>query len=266
MSFILEALKKAEQDRHAGQAPVLDDVLSRPARAAPRPAPTQPRAWSLLAVAMALMMLVAGLVYWPKPLATKPAQPVASSPAVIPMVAESPEAAAPVLRVDPARLEPALPADPVTASPVVTMDDLDTEVVPAPAPASNKSRAEAALPAPAAAPAEAVTTPTPPAAEASATEPTLAPPALTPAPAAATVEPAVRALRDMPAAFRSEFPKLTVDVHVYDSNPLRRFVILNGKKYRETDTMLEGPRIIEITADGVIVEQRGSKVLLELPR
>ncbi len=70
----------------------------------------------------------------------------------------------------------------------------------------------------------------------------------------------------MPASFRSEFPKLVVDVHVYDDNPLRRFVLVNGKKYRETDTLLDGPRIVEITPNGLIVEQRGSQVLLELPR
>jgi general secretion pathway protein B len=70
----------------------------------------------------------------------------------------------------------------------------------------------------------------------------------------------------MPPAFRSEFPRLTVDVHVFDSNPLRRFVMLNGKKYRETDTTLDGPRIIEITPEGVVLEHRGSQVLVELPR
>lgn len=76
----------------------------------------------------------------------------------------------------------------------------------------------------------------------------------------------VKRLRDMPPSFRTGFPPLNVDVHYYDDNPLRRFVIINGHKYRETDTLNEGPRVVEITVDGVILDQGGTRVFKNIPR
>ncbi len=74
----------------------------------------------------------------------------------------------------------------------------------------------------------------------------------------------LRRFKEMPAAYRAEFPVLTVDVHVYNSDVQRRFVIVNGKRYREGDSIAEGPRIAQIVSDGIVFDWRGEKVLYAL--
>lgn len=246
MSLILDALKKAEQDRHAGQAPVLDAMLIRPSRvAARRPRHQQQDLLLVAGITAAVLFAAAGIVYWLWPSATLVPVAQITPPAVVdsaPEQASEPSTAVPALRVDPERLQAPLVDVPdeqldladTGASEATTMDDLE---------------GDATLPKP--------------------RKPQLsdvpAEPSPQPVPPVEPVTPSARPLKQMPPSFRSEFPKLVVEVHVYDDNPLRRFILVNGKKYRETDTLLEGPRVVEITPDGVIVEHRGSQVLLELP-
>ncbi|MDO9453786.1 MAG: general secretion pathway protein GspB [Stagnimonas sp.] len=260
MSLILDALKKAEQDRHAGQAPVLDEMLVRRAPPAARRRDPQQDVLLVAAILFAVLFALAGLTYWFWPSAAPTPATVAASTAApaTDQPAAQDNTPAPALRIDPERLEAPVadvPEEPVGstdtgAAQAMTMDELDGD---APEPSSSKSSQ--------------YEPPTPPVVAEAAPAPTTP----TPAPAIVASTPpqdnsAVRPLKEMPPAFRSEFPKLVVDVHVYDENPLRRFVLVNGKKYRETDTLMEGPRVLEITPVGVVVEQRGSKVLVELPR
>ena len=52
---------------------------------------------------------------------------------------------------------------------------------------------------------------------------------------------------------------LQLDVHVYDRQPGRRFVLLNLHKYREGERLREGPLLEEITPDGVILSFQGER-------
>lgn len=269
MSLILDALKKAEQDRHAGQAPVLDEMLIRRTPATAGRRDPQQDVLLVAAILFAVLFALAGLVYWfwpagepaPAAVAANTAAPVAEQ------AAAQNNTPAPALRIDPERLEAPVadvPEEAVAttdtgAAQAMTMDELDGDA-PQPSP-SKPPQYEPVTP-----PVVAETAPAP-----APTQPTVTPtPAAPPAVIASTPPPqdnsGVRPLKEMPPAFRSEFPKLVVDIHVYDENPLRRFVLVNGKKYRETDTLMEGPRVVEITPVGVVVEHRGSKVLVELPR
>lgn len=259
MSLILDALKKAEQDRNAGQAPALDELLVRPTTVRPgrRVRNDQRDVLLMAAVIAALLFAAAGLIYWLWP--SNAAPPPEAATAAAPAAETAPPAAepAPALRVDPERLAPPVGDAPeerldlgdTGASEAATLDELDGEAA---APVAKNVPPLIARPEPSA-----------PVATPSAPGPATAgpPPAEKPPP-----EPSVRPLKEMPPGFRSEFPPLSLDVHVYDGNPLRRFALINGKKYRETDTLVEGPRVLEITPFGVIVEHRGSRVLLELPR
>ena len=249
MSLILDALKKAEQDRHAGQAPVLDEVLVRPTRMPQRRAQQQQQDLLLVvAIAAAMLFAAAGIAYWlwPSTAPAAPAPPASAAAAANPAPVQTTtteEEPASALRVDPEHLQAPLadaPEEPFDladtgASEASTMEDLEGDS----SPRANRKPASA--------------------------EPALEPSA--PIIAAATpAAPSATPLKQMPPSFRNELPRLVVDVHVYDENPLRRFVLVNGKKYRETDTLQDGPRVLEITPDGVIIEHRGSQVLLELPR
>ena len=62
----------------------------------------------------------------------------------------------------------------------------------------------------------------------------------------------------------SGMPELRIDMHVYAKNPKDRFVFINMHKYTEGQSLAEGPRVAEITADGVILFYQGQQ--LSLPR
>ena len=70
-----------------------------------------------------------------------------------------------------------------------------------------------------------------------------------------------RQLREMPENYRANFPSFAVDVHAYNSNPQRRFVLIGGKRYHEGDTMAEGPRIVGIVPEGLVLDWQGQQVL-----
>jgi general secretion pathway protein B len=55
---------------------------------------------------------------------------------------------------------------------------------------------------------------------------------------------------------------LHLDIHVYSEIPAERFVFINMTKYREQSRLEEGPRVLEITAEGVILEHEGVTFLL----
>jgi general secretion pathway protein B len=64
------------------------------------------------------------------------------------------------------------------------------------------------------------------------------------------------------AASGTNLPELHLDIHVHSQNPGERFVFVNMRKYQEGETLKEGPRVERITPDGVILNQRGLRFLL----
>lgn len=57
-------------------------------------------------------------------------------------------------------------------------------------------------------------------------------------------------------------PELHLDIHVHSQKPAERFVFVNMRKYLEGETLKEGPNVERITPDGVILNQRGLRFLL----
>ncbi len=55
---------------------------------------------------------------------------------------------------------------------------------------------------------------------------------------------------------------LHLDIHVYSDAPDERFVFINMVKHRERSKLEEGPVVIEIRADGVVLEYQGTTFLL----
>lgn len=60
----------------------------------------------------------------------------------------------------------------------------------------------------------------------------------------------------------TNLPELHLDIHVTSQNPGERFVFVNMRKYLEGETLKEGPTVERITAEGVILNQRGLRFLL----
>ncbi len=57
-------------------------------------------------------------------------------------------------------------------------------------------------------------------------------------------------------------PDLALELHVYSPTASERFVRINSASYREGEVLTEGPRVLSITSDGVILDYRDQSFLL----
>jgi general secretion pathway protein B len=57
-------------------------------------------------------------------------------------------------------------------------------------------------------------------------------------------------------------PELHVDIHVYSETPEDRFVFINMTKHNEGSRLPEGPLVVEITTEGVVLQHNGTQFLL----
>ncbi len=274
MSFILDALRKSEHERQRQSGPGLAEV----AVAAPR---TKTNVWATAAVVLLLANLLAVGVLMIRrakapdsQTATDPASVAAEPTPVLPERLPAPSAgampssvtatAAPrVESTRPAAEEPSSPAT-TTGVPPPMLQPADASAVPAATRNPLELEvAEGALPG------------DPVLAERAASVPS-GPPAVTEystrsgsvvyetAPGAGG-EVAER-LPELPTiddvALQGGVPEMHVDLHVYASNPQERFIFVNKRKYREGDTLQEGPRVEEITRNGVVLNQQGRRFIL----
>ncbi len=74
----------------------------------------------------------------------------------------------------------------------------------------------------------------------------------------------VPTLLDLRARGELALPELHLDIHVYSESAAERFVFVNMVKHREGSMLAEGPRIAEITVDGVVLDYQGRR--FKLPR
>lgn len=59
-----------------------------------------------------------------------------------------------------------------------------------------------------------------------------------------------------------QLPDLHIDIHVYGAAPADRFVFINMQKHQEGSVLDSGPRVEEITPDGVVLDYRGTRFVL----
>ena len=57
-------------------------------------------------------------------------------------------------------------------------------------------------------------------------------------------------------------PEMHLDVHVYATRPSDRFVFINMRKYKEGNTLQEGPVLERIRRDGVVLNYQGLRFIL----
>ena len=57
-------------------------------------------------------------------------------------------------------------------------------------------------------------------------------------------------------------PEMHLDVHVYATKPSDRFVFINMRKYKEGNTLAEGPVLERIRRDGVVLNYQGVRFIL----
>jgi general secretion pathway protein B len=275
MSLILEALKKSEAERRLGQPPGLLSPVIRPGK--------EPRRWGLWLVLGLLPALVAGAWWYGRSSVPAPVLvAVADAPAetAAPAAAPEPQTAVPSREVAaaprpsqpaPARVD--LPAqDPASATPARAAPSALRARLPPAEPAQEDPGERESLPI---APDLALPLPgaLPPAARQVPPEPA-PPPAALPAPvaqpaapasipsAAANDEPWLPTLRELDAGLRSELPPLRVTMHVYNADPERRFVLIDGRRYTEGSKLTAELELVEIRREGSVLGFRGRQFLL----
>jgi general secretion pathway protein B len=57
-------------------------------------------------------------------------------------------------------------------------------------------------------------------------------------------------------------PDMHLDIHVFSATRTERFVMINMRRYTEGGQLSEGPRVEEITPDGVVLSHDGRRFLL----
>ncbi|HET7307808.1 MAG TPA: general secretion pathway protein GspB [Gammaproteobacteria bacterium] len=69
-------------------------------------------------------------------------------------------------------------------------------------------------------------------------------------------------LETLPQSVQHQLPELQMEIHVYAPDPAKRFVMINMHRYVEGDTLADGPKVVSITADGVVLRYQGQTFLL----
>ncbi len=71
-------------------------------------------------------------------------------------------------------------------------------------------------------------------------------------------------LSDLPISERAQLSQYEVNVHVYDTNPSSRFVLINMIKYKEGDRISgSNASVASIVPEGVVVNHNSQQVLIE---
>lgn len=230
MSYILDALRKSDQQRRRGEVPTLQAA---PAAAVERPA-------FLFYGLVGMILIVVGMaIGWLRPWRPEPpaSEPVAAKPLESPPPQPAP---APLLTM-PAKVEPEPPRhEPPSAAVPTPAAPAPKQEGPAPARAETRGRPPVAV---------------------SAKHREVA--AVTPEEHAgkglsdAAAEQKLMTRSDLPAPIQQELPPMSVAMHVYSSQPRERLVSIDNRILREGDYLAPDLRLEQITPVGMIFSYRG---------
>lgn len=259
MSYILDALKRSQEERELGNVPTLSSLSAQqePLRRGQNvPWALSALLLAVVAVAVALYALLrgdgGGLPSAP-PVATAPA--VQQPPTVVPtplapvkpsvsIAARKPPAKAPPSS-PPVVRQPSAAAQPRVRS-VVRPVEQGLETVAPPVPADLKEEVDAFRQRVMGEQEAAITD----AAEESAQHEDAA---AAQSPGEQEREEAIPRFRALPSGVQSQIPPHRISVHVYVAEPARRFVILDSQRMVEGDRNDSGLRLEQIRPDGVVL-------------
>jgi len=238
MSFILDALRKSENERQRQAGPGIAELPV--ARAAAR-APV-----ILIAFGALLAVNLVVLLYWL-------------------LKDDAPQ----VVREEPVAAQPS--AAPAMPTPTPTPESGR----PAPVAVATPPAQDAGRPAPVASrevrplAAEVAAAPPPDAAPPPAPDPSLLPTAPPPTQAygwpprqQATGSSYVPRIDTLPPQATAGLPELNLDLHIYSTDPTQRAAFINGTRYRAGDQLPQGVDVVDITHEGVVLRYRGQQFLL----
>lgn len=239
MSYILDALKRADAERERGTVPGLRAQTVPGVTPESHGAHARLRAWPVIVtgIALAVAVIAAGVWVW-RSMADSDRAPVVV-------------AAAPTVPAAP--VAPALPPQPAPVA------------APAPEPAAHNAVSQAAPVAPAVPAASPAVKPKPRPEPPPSTTPRSASTAVAPvkpSPAASTASPALPVaplLSELPEEIRRQIPALTITGAVASENPAQRLLLVNGQVLPQGAAAAPDVLIEEIRARSSTFKFRGSR-------
>jgi general secretion pathway protein B len=257
MSYILEALRRAESERerkrhgvpglHAQPMPAgsPDDLSERRGR---------PWLWVVIGLSVGVLLMLLWRAWSPEPLLDEAM--LARAPVAGSVTPQEPSAAppaatqAPSTSTAPASAPASTPAAPPHAKTAPTPDKAR--------PTLSKGATAATHPAPAGASGPRASTPaqTPPAEAPRTAAP--APDGAAPRPAPIP-EPRLRTLAELPEDLRRSVPALTFGGSVFSETPAQRMVIFNGQVMREGDAVTDELQLEQIRPRSAVMRMRGQR-------
>jgi len=269
MSYILEALKKAQAERQLGNAPTIH--APQPVQAA-EPGPGASRKPLLIGLGAGVLVLAAGALFvWQR--GPSPAAPVAApvagtaggqAPAAVLAPSGQARPEAPVAAA-PSGVPAAAPAARAPA-PKTATGASNTLVVSAPPPPPRPAHV-AEPPAPPAAPAagragDSLASSAPPRAPAAAAARAVPPPAAAApraavAPAAPAPEDSLPYLHQLPDAIQREVPRVSFGGYMYSANPADRLLLVDKALRHEGEEVAPGLVLEKLLPKAAVMNYRG---------
>lgn len=235
MSYILDALKKADAEREQGQVPGLHTPTGH-TDLSDGPQLRTPPLWVMGLGALLVLIALGAVWLWPRPVAVIATAPAQSLPAdQAPAPARSPA-----------------PAPAPTPAP---------QSLPEASATANRAGNETSRPAPEA-------TPTPPPSRPPRAEPAITRPVAPAAPRAPIhVDPApaptpsskVPTLAELPDDVRRSLPSLSVSGAMYSDSPANRMLLINNRVFHEGDQPVAGLVLEEIRLKSAVFRYRGTR-------
>lgn len=238
MSYILDALRRADAERERGEVPGLQSQQQHAALDDEEAAPTRSR-WMLAAI-FALVIALVAAVGWNFVGGEPPRSPVVV--AVAPVPVPVPIAPPPTVTVATASSVAATPAP--APPPVATARLAEPRPAVRRAPASSPSTAPPATP-------SALATSAPP----------NKPP--TAVPRAAAPEARIYARAELPADVQRELPQVAIGGASYSNDAASRMVIINGQVFHEGDKIAAGLVLEKIKLKAAVLAYKGWRYQLD---
>jgi general secretion pathway protein B len=232
MSYILEALKKAQAERQLGNAPTIHAPA--PSYAAPRAGQGAQRRYLALGVGVVVVAAAVALL-WPRFAGEAPVQLAAVTPPAA--VASTVPATAPVATpAPPAAVIPA-PAPVVQHAPAPVAEARPVRVKPAPAPVVSTASSSPQ--------------PSPQQREAA------------PAPATVAAQPVgddqLRTLQQLPDTLQREIPKVAFGGYIYSPTPGESLLLVDKMLRREGEEVAPGLVLERLTPKAAVMNYRGTR-------
>lgn len=239
MSYILEALKKSERERNLGAIPDLDTIQEQVA--------IRSNWWPWLVAALVVLNGAVGIAFF----TWRPADQAASQSQGGDDMQRLRTVAGPAPAVSGQREASSMQAELSDSSARQAVSG--SAPIPTQSPPEESGAALAKVD-----PMETQPEPVP-------TEPSAAAPLINEPVDLPVDKPNVTKWEDMPADFRARVARPEIDVHAYSSQPQRRFVLIELKKYRQGEHLNSGVEIETITEDGVIFSHQGTRFSVDRP-